>query len=271
MQSVKIRPLEEKITRNAGIISLGSCFSTEMGKRLSDAGYRVTDNPFGVLFNPISIAGSLERLIDPRPFTEKDVIRRNTNPAPKNGTTPPDEGYVSFYHHGSFRRESQELFLSNANHSLSEASTSLSEAEWIIVTFGTAWVFRELERGIIVSNCHKHPASEFRRERITAEEILDRYIPLVERLQGKKWIFTVSPVRHIKDGLHGNQLSKAILLLAVEELCRRYPDRCHYFPSYEIVLDELRDYSWFGEDYSHPSEKAVDEVYERFKRFALSY
>ncbi len=278
----------KRVRGNNGMtVSLGSCFSTEMGNRMEACGYRVCNNPFGVLYNPVSIARSLGRLADGRPFTSDDVILRDTNPrhkrrrgqiiamkepvvreqchvVPAHRPIAPDGGgYVSFWHHGSFARKTPEEFLDNANAALARASADFREAGTVIVTFGTAWVFRHLERDIIVSNCHKHPAWEFRRERLAVEDIVALWNPVLDRFSSKRFVFTVSPVRHLKDGLHGNQLSKSILLLAVDALVQSHSN-AEYFPAYEIVLDELRDYSWFGEDTVHPTAAAVDMVWERF-------
>ncbi len=266
------------MARDAGILSLGSCFSTEMGSRLAEEGYGICSNPFGVLYNPASIANSIDFLAHGRIFTDSDVVPRNTNPVraghtvgPQPGHRPiaPDgDGYVSFYHHGSFTRKSPEEFLLNANTSLAAASSAFRKAKWIMVTFGTSWVYRHIERDIIVSNCHKHPAWEFRRELLTVEDITDRWDDIVKAFPDKHFIFTVSPIRHRKDGMHGNQISKAILLLAVEHMVSAFPNT-HYFPAYEIVLDELRDYSWYADDLVHPSSEAVSAVWERFRTSVL--
>jgi len=276
--AVEVKRWSERVTRDAGILSLGSCFSTEIGNKLAEEGYGICSNPFGVLYNPASIANSIDFLSQGRIFTEDDVIPRNTNPVangykarPQPGHRPiaPDgEGYVSFYHHGSFTRKSPEEFLLNANTSIAAASSAFKKAGWIMVTFGTAWIFRHLERDIIVSNCHKHPAWEFRRELLTVEDITDRWDDIVKTFPDKHFIFTVSPIRHRKDGMHGNQISKAILLLAVEHMVSAFPNT-HYFPAYEIVLDELRDYSWFTDDLTHPSPEAVNIVWERFRTSVL--
>lgn len=275
---VEVKGWSERVTRDAGILSLGSCFSTEIGNKLAEEGYGICSNPFGVLYNPASIANSIDFLSQGRIFTEDDVIPRNTNPVangykarPQPGHRPiaPDgDGYVSFYHHGSFTRKSPEEFLLNANTSLAAASSAFRKAKWIMVTFGTSWVYRHIERDIIVSNCHKHPAWEFRRELLTVEDITDRWDDIVKAFPDKHFIFTVSPIRHRKDGMHGNQISKAILLLAVEHMVSAFPNT-HYFPAYEIVLDELRDYSWFADDLTHPSPEAVNIVWERFRTSVL--
>ena len=241
--------------RGAGIMMMGSCFSTEVGTRLKDDGYNVLLNPFGILFNPASICSSLLRLESREPFSASDVIER-------------DGQYCSFFHHGCFRRPTPEEFLSNANNSLKESADFFDRCSTVILTFGTAWVFRHLERNLIVSNCHKVPAREFKREKLEIKDIVEMLSPVIARYADKEWIFTVSPIRHLADGAHGNQLSKATLLLAIEELRKRFPDCTAYFPAYEIMIDELRDYSWYGEDKVHPSREAVERIYSSFREYA---
>lgn len=258
--------MEKRLTKDDKIISFGSCFATEMGKLLQNGGYNILNNPFGVLFNPASIANSISRLLSREPFTIKDVIERDPLYG-KNSGLAATKSYASFYHHGSFRGSSPEEFLDKANTSLETTAQFLREADTVIVTFGTSWVFRHIESDIIVSNCHKIPAYEFRRERLDVDEIIEIFSPILtdSRLgTEKQWIFTVSPIRHLKDGLHGNQISKAILLLAIEKMCTSF-ENAHYFPSYEIVLDELRDYKHFAEDTVHPTPETIQIVWERFR------
>ncbi|MBO7763494.1 MAG: GSCFA domain-containing protein [Bacteroidales bacterium] len=258
--------MEMKITKGDRIISFGSCFATEIGKMFKDEGYNIMNNPFGVLFNPVSIYNSISRLLSRTPFTMEDVIERDPLYGKNSGLVAP-KSYASFYHHGSFASPTPDDFLAKANNALAEGSDFLQKSSVIIVTFGTSWVFRHLERDIIVSNCHKIPSYDFRRERLDVDEIVELFTKLMEdpRLgDGKEWIFTVSPIRHLKDGLHGNQISKAILHLAIEKMCASHRN-AHYFPSYEIVLDELRDYSYFAQDTVHPSEETIRIVWERFR------
>ena len=177
----------------------------------------------------------------------------------------------------SFARGSQEEFLSNANSSLSEAREFFASCNKVIITLGTAWCFRNVNSGKIVSNCLKRPAAEFIRERLSSSEITDMLHRIFESCQGRQIIFTVSPIRHFKDGAHGNQISKSALLLGIEDfLCGcpvdlsmnpRYP--ADYFPAYEIMMDELRDYRFYAEDMCHPSQQAVTYIRERFLSWAL--
>ena len=277
-----------QLIKDEGIVSIGSCFAMEMALRLENSGYSVCNNPFGVVYNPVSVANCVKFLTDGNAFTEEDVIARDTNPVKNDrkkrddsgcGTisqlpsvhrqiAPDGGGYVSFYHHGSFARTSPGEFLADANAALLKSQTAFRTAKTVIVTFGTAWVYRHMEKGIIVSNCHKHPAWEFRRELLDVQSIYELWNGILGRLPDKQWIFTVSPIRHKKDGMHGNQISKATLLLAVEQLCGAYSN-ARYFPAYEIVLDELRDYSYFKEDLVHPSDAAIEYVWDRVKQYCM--
>lgn len=259
------------------ILSLGSCFSTEVGRRLKDTGRDILINPFGVLYNPASIANSVKMLSEPgfcftlADVTERDpyyCAKRNEKALPAvahhhRPVAPCIGGYTSFYHHGSFTRSTPEEFLNDANAALAGAKVFFEKVQTVIVTFGTAWVFRHIQRDMIVSNCHKHRPDEFMRERLSVAGIVENWGPILED-SDKKWVFTVSPIRHLKDGLTGNQVSKSTLILACDELRRMFPDKVTYFPSYEIMMDELRDYKWYKEDKIHPSEEAVDYIFGEF-------
>lgn len=257
--------------RSSHTLMTGSCFATEIGRRLQDEGCDVCLNPFGVLYNPASIASALERLETGEPFTEKDLIRR-VDDASKGLVR-----YVSYHHHGSFARETPEAFLENANRALKEACAAFRRADTCIITLGTAWVFRLASTGEVVANCHKIPAREFRRELMCVEDIVGRLAPLLERHGDKRWIFTVSPIRHLADTAHGNQISKSTLLLAIDALQRRFsPDQASgrqgvlYFPAYEIMIDELRDYSWYSPvNKTHPTAGAVEVILKYFREFQV--
>ena len=240
------------------VLMTGSCFSTEVGNRLIDDGYDILLNPFGILFNPASIASAVKRLESGERFTEKDVVRRIDD------ASAGKYSYVSFCHHGSFARQDPAEFLRNANCRLEETKSFFDRAQVLVLTFGTAWVFRHRATGMTVANCHKVPAREFDRFMLGTDDIVRMYAPLIGRHPGKRWIFTVSPIRHMADGAHGNQLSKATLLLAIDRIQKQFPDNTSYFPSYEIMMDELRDRSWYAADGSHPSPEAVRIIYEKF-------
>ena len=260
--TVDIPRKELTLTYKDSILCMGSCFADEIGKRLENCYFDTMVNPFGVLFNPLSISNALGLMegygINSYgcSFVEQDVIK-----------TP--AGYCSFHHHGSFTKESPEAFLSNANQKLANSSDFFYRQGWVIVTLGTAYVYRHNETGMVVSNCHKLPSSQFTRSILTVDNVVDALSQYVNANPDRQWIFTVSPIRHIADGLHQNQISKSTLLLAVQQLVEKYAN-AHYFPSYEIVMDELRDYRFYAEDMVHPSKQAVDYIFDRFIEWALA-
>lgn len=243
-----------RISFKDGIVVLGSCFADNIGSRMSALGFNVCVNPFGTLYNPMSICNSAARMTAGIPFNEGQCVRMGAG----------SDLVCSFSHHTSFARKTAEEFLDNANRALLEASRAWNEASKVIITLGTAWCYEHIESGEIVSNCLKIDQKQFRRRRLSVSEIASMLKSLIARNAGKEFIFTVSPIRHLKDGAHGNQLSKSALLLAVDEVCRAFPDRTEYFPSFEIVMDELRDYRFYAEDMVHPSEQAADYIWRRF-------
>ena len=221
---------------------LGSCFSDEIGRQMEERKMAVTCNPFGTLYNPLSIAQAIQKTELPA-LIEYDGL------------------WHSMAHHGSFSRTTKEEAEKAVANSIETMQRALAEATVVIVTFGTAWVY-EMD-GKVVGNCHKMPEKNFTRRRLSVEEIIDAWQPVLAQYPDKKWLFTVSPIRHIRDGLHENQLSKATLLMAVEAIRSQY-SAISYFPSYEILLDELRDYRFFADDLVHPSTLAVEYIWERF-------
>ena len=260
---VTVQESADKLDYNSRILMLGSCFSTEIGQILKDYRFDVMINPFGVLYNPCSIANSVKRLLNSELFTADEVIQ--TNPTDSSSA----KKFASFSHHSSFARLTPGEFLNNANESLGLAASFLNNADTVIITLGTAWTFRNISTGNIVSNCHKRLAKEFKRELLSVDECCAELLETANSLKGKKVIFTVSPIRHLKDTAHGNQISKSTLLIAVEKVisaCKW----CSYFPSYEIMMDELRDYRYYAEDMVHPSKLAVKYIFEKFKESNIS-
>ena len=253
---IKIEPLEQAITYGDNLLFLGSCFADEVGGLCRGLGFNALVNPFGVLYNPTSIAQSVERLGSGKPFTHEDVIAVG-------------EGqYCTFSHNTAFWNASEAELLEQVNGSLETAHEHFLKSNWVIVSLGTSWVFRNKENGKVVSNCHKLPARQFDREFLSVEQSVDCLGKMLQAYPDKQFIFTVSPLRHLKDGLHENQLSKAALLLAVDEVCKTFGN-AYYFPAYEILLDELRDYRFYKEDMVHPTEQAVRYIWERFVAFAI--
>ncbi|MDR2468868.1 MAG: GSCFA domain-containing protein [Tannerella sp.] len=252
---VDIRKPETGISYMDSVLLLGSCFAEHIGKRLTEGKFHVDVNPFGVLFNPASVAQALRRLLQPETWHETDLFLH--------------EGlYHSWAHHSRFSDVSATACLHRINTRLRSSAARLRRSNWLLVTFGTAYVYRLKASGQIVANCHKMPDRMFERDRLSVAQIADDWEATLAALwrmnPALKTLFTVSPVRHRKEGAHENQLSKAILLLAVEQLQAKYPEQVLYFPAYELMMDELRDYRFYAEDMLHPSETAVQYIWERF-------
>lgn len=242
------------------VMMLGSCFSDNIGRQLKDFGFNVCVNPFGTLYNPISIRQSIELMLSDRMFVKEDSIDMGAG----SGL------YCSFWHHTSFARSTPEEFVENANAALARARKFFNECNKVIITLGTSWCFRHVDSGRIVSNCLKRPACEFIRERLSSREVTEALKWITDRCPDKEFIFTVSPIRHFKDGAHGNQISKSALLLGIDDTIQGLQSpKADYFPAYEIMMDELRDYRFYAEDMCHPSQQAVDYIRERFLNWAL--
>lgn len=245
---VTVPPLPFGISYRDKIMVLGSCFAEETGRRLAETGFDVCVNPFGPLYNPVSLCNAAARLASGIPFTADDCVEIGAG----------DGRICSFSHHTSFARETPEAFLEGANAALETASAFWKESNKVLVTLGTSWCFRYDATGETVANCLKRPAAEFTRYALPSERTALLLKGLMERNPDKRFLFTVSPIRHLADGAHANQLSKASLLLAVEAV------HGAYFPAYEIMMDELRDYRWWAEDMVHPSPQAARYIWERF-------
>ena len=242
---------------------IGSCFAENIGLYLQEYCLPVMLNPFGILYNPFSIASCLEQLMTRKTFTEQDLIF-------SNGL------YHSFSHHSRFSGTDSGMVLEKINSQTVEALNYLSDATHLFITFGTSWVFQHRQSGGVVSNCHKLPAATFNHNRLSVNQITEIWVPVIEQLKRinpkLQLVFTVSPIRHLKDGAHANQLSKSTLLIAIDSLISIYGnDRISYFPSYEIVLDELRDYRFYSTDMTHLSEPAIDFIREKFVETMLDY
>tara|TARA_R110001583_G_scaffold7286_4_gene36319 strand:+ start:4669 stop:5661 length:993 start_codon:yes stop_codon:yes gene_type:complete len=235
-------------------VMMGSCFVENIGSKLKSYKYKVDVNPFGVIYNPVSVCSSLRLLMEERELVEDDLNFHNNL-------------WFSFYHHSKFSNTDLSQCLSDINKGIRESSKNLKESDFLFVTFGTSWVYELLSSGTIVSNCHKLPAKDFNRYRLNVDEIVSIYKDLLVELlifnPKIKIVFTMSPIRHWKDGANGNQLSKATLLLAIDQLTELF-DQVSYFPSYEIVMDELRDYRFYSEDMLHMSDVAVKYIWQRF-------
>ena len=249
--SVDIAPSPKKIAYNDKILLLGSCFADNIGTKFGEYYFQTTVNPYGTLYNPASIAKAISGI---------------GNGVSYIGIVEHNGLWHSLSHHGSFSRAEKENLVRACEQSRVQLREALQQASIMIITFGTAWVYEYEDK--VVANCHKLPANRFVRRRMTVDEIVEIWQPILAAMPDKHWIFTVSPIRHVKDGLHENQISKAILLQAVDRLTAKQLDSpiggLSYFPSYEIMLDELRDYRFYAEDMVHPSAVAVDYIWQRF-------
>ena len=237
------------------MLSLGSCFSDNIGLKLRDAKFNITANPLGVLYNPISIKQSIEILIGEENYDENKLIEQNGL-------------WQSFDFHSSFSDIDKHRCLTNIQESISSARIQLKHLSTLVITFGTAYFYRLNDTGQVVANCHKFPATHFTRKRLSISQIIDEYLKLIEKLQKRypalKIIFTLSPIRHLKDGFEENQVSKSILRVAIDEICKS-TNNTHYFPSFEILLDDLRDYRFYQADLVHPNDLAIDYIWKKFQ------
>ena len=257
---VELPERETEICHSERIMLFGSCFAENIGNLLKENKFRCDVNPFGVLYNPLSIANALDQILEGKEYREEDLFF-------SGGL------WHSWMHHSDFSAPSQEEALALMNFRLAKAKENLAKADWLVMTWGTAYVYIHQEMQKVVGNCHKQPDKTFRRLMLNAEAFVEECRGVLKKCRevnpNLKVLFTVSPIRHAKDGMHGNQLSKATLLLAIDEICRTCPN-CFYFPSYEIIMDELRDYRFYADDMIHLSSKSVEYIWECFSRCYFS-
>ncbi len=261
ISEVELPDFPFRLDHRSSLLMLGSCFTEEVGRMLKRYLFPVCINPFGVTYNPLSVLGGLKALMEKEAYSEDDLESR-------------DGLWFSFDHYTRFSHPDRGEALQAINASFLSAKQTLENASTLILTWGTAWVYRHRNKDRVVNNCHKIPSREFTRGRLTPRQVIgpceEEFRRLFDRCSGLKIVLTVSPVRHLKDTAHGNQLSKASLLLAAEALTRSFPEQCFYFPSYEIMMDELRDYRFYGSDLVHPSETATRYIWEKFASVLIS-
>lgn len=252
---VELPKKELDIAHSSRILLLGSCFAENIGNRLLENKFDCDVNPFGILYNPMSILAVLKQISGGKEYLGEELFSYQGQ-------------WHSFMHHGSFSNASKKACLEGINSRLQCASDRFKSLNYLFITFGTAYVYTLKETGMIVSNCHKLPEKNFERKRLSVGEAVKEYTlylnSLLKQNSQLKILFTVSPIRHVKDGMHGNQLSKATLLLIIDALKVNFPEHVFYFPSYELMMDELRDYRFYADDMLHPSEVAVDYLWECF-------
>lgn len=249
-----------KLDHSDKIISLGSCFSDNLANKLSDFKFNIFANPFGVLYNPFSISNALKKIISGTPYNN-DVICKNNNQ------------YYSFNHHSTFNNSNKELLLENINNCLAHAHDHYNQTTCLFITFGTAFVYRLKYNNSVVSNCHKLPSDLFIRDLLSPDEIVNEYQQLIDDILLKnpnmKFIFTISPVRHLRNSAYENSVSKSHLFCALHKILNSNKST-YYFPSYEIMIDELRDYRFYADDMTHPSTIAQTYIFNKFKSYVIS-
>lgn len=254
---VNVKPYPFSIDYGTPTMLLGSCFTENIGETMVSRKLPALVNPFGVIYNPISVNLVLKRIIQGKPYGSNELMQHNNQ-------------WISLNHHTSFSNPNQAECLEGINQSLSNAHNFWQKTQRLIITFGTARVFYLAKTGKPVANCHKIPAKEFTRKLLTVEEIVDvwqmEFEAIFREKPNLKVILTVSPVRHWKDGAEGNQLSKATLMLAINRLIELFPSNLVYFPAYEIVMDDLRDYRFYSNDMLHPSPLAVEYIWDKFRQ-----
>lgn len=255
---IPISKTNNPIDYNSKVISLGSCFAENMAEKFDYFKFQSETNPFGIIFNPISIETIIKRVVQQEFYTEKDVFFYN-------------ERWHSYEVHSDLSNSDRQELLETLNKALSETYKQLTEATHIIITYGTSWIYRNIERDQIVANCHKVPQKQFLKELLSVEVIqksIQNTIEFIQTLNPNiNFIFTISPVRHIKDGFTENQLSKSHLFTALHQVLKTHNSKLitpNYFPSYEIMIDELRDYRFYAEDMLHPNQVAIDYIWNRF-------
>lgn len=246
-----------EISHRSRILLIGSCFAVNIGTRLQDRAFDIETNPFGILYNPLSISTALNRIADGTPFTEDSPEIFGHNGL-----------WHSILHHSDFSCHSKEEALERMNVRLGKAHAKAGKYDIIFITLGTAYAYIRKSDMRVAGNCHKLPGNLFERRLLGIDEISDEMGRAMEHYiamnPGTMFIFTISPIRHLRDGAHDNQKSKATLLLAVDRLMEMFPKNTSYFPAYEIVLDELRDYRFYAEDMTHPSAVAIEYIWEKF-------
>ena len=251
---IKIPENRVKIEHSGKILTIGSCFAENIAEQFRFYLFNVFENPFGVLYNPASVYNAIKLTDEERAFTRNDLIASQNE-------------WHSFYHHSDFSHYNDDECLNRINSRTKEVKNYLKECGWVIISLGTSFIYKHKEKDIIVSNCHKIPADKFERAFLSVEET-KKYLSGTVGLLKKnnpavKIILTVSPVRHIKDGFAENQLSKSSLIVAVNEIIKEN-ESCFYFPSYEIMMDDLRGYRFYEKDLLHPNKIAVEYIWEKF-------
>ncbi|SEW53205.1 GSCFA domain-containing protein [Chitinophaga arvensicola] len=258
--SFPVAPLSDAIQYDHELLLMGSCFAEEIGEKLAEHRFNTLVNPHGILYNPLSITKALTSYLDGKVYTKEDLFLHN-------------DTWHSWDHHSRFSGLTPEATLQNIRQMQAAATQAMEKADWLVLTLGSAHAYVLKENNRLVGNCHKVPAGNFYKRLLTVDEIVTALDNMMHRLffRNRKIniLFTVSPVRYIRDGVVENNLSKAVLLQAVHHLVNKF-NRLFYFPAYELVIDDLRDYRFYKEDLVHPNELAINYVWEQVVKTAIS-
>lgn len=258
---VEITNSTKKIEVEDRVFSMGSCFASEMSDLLKTGQIQTLNNPFGTLFNPFSINKAFKKLHNADFYEEGNLISYN-------------EEFISLDHHSSFNSRFLHQTLDQINHHIESGNQFLRNTNWVIITYGTSFIYEFLPKKKLVANCHKIPGKFFQKRLLTHLEITDSIYETVTNLQDMckddvQILFTVSPVRHTKDGMVENTLSKSKLITAIHEILPQFSN-CHYLPVYELMNDDLRDYRFFKDDLIHPNKQAIQYIWEKFGKAYFS-
>lgn len=252
---------DKKIQISDSVFSIGSCFATEMTQKLSDGQLQTLNNPFGTLFNPWAVNNSIKQIYECKTYNEEDLVLFQNE-------------YLSLNHHTSFNSEYAHKTLEKINQNIDKANSFLRQTNWVIITYGTSYIYEFLPQNILVANCHKIPQKFFKKRFLSHGEIVSSIKETIHYLNDicksdLQILFTLSPVRHSKDGFIENNLSKAKILTAIHEAIES-ENNCHYLPIYEIMMDDLRDYRFYKQDLIHPNEQAIQYIWEKFEKAYFS-
>lgn len=251
---LKISPSAEKINYHSHCLFIGSCFTESIGNYLRELKFQTQINPFGIVYNPLSISNSIDTLLNGKNFTGNDLEFQN-------------DVWFSFRHHSRFSDSDKNSCLLKINEALKTSSEFIKKIDFLFVTFGTSFIYTHIEKNIVVANCHKLPSNVFTKSMLEPEAIITSWCNTIKKIKSinpsVKIIFTVSPVRHINDGITENQQSKSVLFVAIQNILKKF-DNCFYFPAYEIMMDELRDYRFYDEDMVHPNDTAINYIRQKF-------
>jgi hypothetical protein len=252
-RELEVKPFQEKINIRDRIMLVGSCFTDKLGDKLAHHRFSTLQNPNGILFNPVSIANAVSSYVAHRKYGKEDIFFK-------------EEWWTSWDHHSMFSHADPDMLLDMINRSQDQAHAFLKQAKWLVITLGSAWVY-QLADGHVVANCHKVPTDKFRKSLLPVEEVLSVLDNMLHRLfifnPSLRIIFTISPVRHLRDGFVENNRSKAVLIQAVHHLVDKF-NKLSYFPAYELIIDDLRDYRFYAEDMVHPNYQATEYVWQKF-------